>query len=115
MTLAIPTTLEGWCSQLSDWEHHFVKPQGQTVGCAFVKGNEIHCWRDPVYTGVWMTAREITRIIQPIITAHGYVTTKVIKANASGHKFVSRLGFYAIGEDAGCIHYKAERLKHERL
>ena len=115
MNLDTPTTLAGWCALLSDWEHHFIKRFGKTVGCAFVKGNEIHCWRDPIFSGLWMTAREITRIIHPIIDANGYATTKVIKSNVTGQKFVTRLGFYIVNTDDACIYYKAERLKHERL
>ena len=110
-----PTTLNGWCELLSDWGHHFITRYGKTVGCAFVKGNEIHCWREPLAEGRWLTRHDITKIIQPIIAAHGHVKTKVINSNLTGQKFVTRLGFYPVSRDSVCTYYKAERLKHERL
>ena len=113
--MIIPTTLIGWCELLHDWEHHFIKRHGETVGCIFVQGNEVHCWREPSANGCWGTRGDITNVMGQLIAKHGHVKTSFMKSNAIGHKFVTRMGFHAAGEDSHSIYYKAERLKHERL
>ena len=111
----IPTTLKGWCELLHDWEHHFIKRRGVPVGCVFIQGNEIHCWREPSTKGCWLIRSDITGVIGQLIAKYGHVVTKVTKSNETGHKFVTRIGFYATGEDSTSIYYQIESLKHARL
>ena len=58
---------------------------------------------------------DITSVLGQLIAKHGYVVTKVTKSNAVGHRFVTRIGFHATGEDSVSIHYQIESLKHARL
>ena len=95
-----------------DWLVEEVKRKGALAGIVLIRGNEIHCWRKPEYTGIWLTKHTIRNIIQPLINEYGSVSTKVTKSNNTGHTFVTRLGFEKVLEDENCTYYRIERLKH---
>ena len=101
-------------------------PQGWTVvpiarcahvmtGFVLIGGNEIHAFRLPEFKGRWLTQHDIKRVTQPLIDKYGCVTTKVPTSNATGRKFVTRLGFVKTHEFSGITHYKATRFNHARL
>lgn len=95
------------------WEFTEVKRNGEIAGFFCVKGNEIHAYRKPAYSGRWLTRIAIEQITKPLIERFGFVTTSVRNDNREGHEFVRRLGFQQTHVD-GLTYYKAERLKHAR-
>lgn len=110
-------THEEACSLLGfeiekDWSFVEVERKGLLAGFVIIKNNEIHCWRKPEYTGIWLTKHTIKNIIQPLIDKFGFVCTKVRKSNNTGHVFVTRLGFEKVSEDENCTYYRIERLNH---
>lgn len=97
------------------WVEHPVIRNGEQVGFFCTQGNEIHCYRLESAKGRWLTRQDLERLTAPLFEQYGHIVTKVRKTNAAGQIFVTRLGFYATGEDDNIIYYKAERLTHARL
>lgn len=98
-----------------EWSVQWVKRYGRPVAFWAVKGNEIHCCRDPLYSGFWLTRQDIERLIVPLLERYGHLTTTVRSENQTGHAFVQRLGFVKKHEKDGLTHYRAERINHARL
>lgn len=97
------------------WVEHPIYRSGQKVAFLLVKDNEIHCYRLDAVKGRWLPRKDLDRLTTSIFEQYGHLVTQVRKANATGHQFVTRLGFYPTSDDGENIHYRAERLKHARL
>lgn len=96
------------------WDETPVIRSGKQVGFFCTLNNEIHCYRLESAKGSWITRQDLERLTAPLFKQYGYITTKVRKSNAQGHKFVTRLGFEATADDGTNIYYTAKRLKHAR-
>lgn len=46
-----------------------------------------------------------------LIKSHGYALTKTPHAATRQQRFNERLGFYKVGEDEFCIHYRIDQLR----
>lgn len=97
------------------WEFLEVRRAGQLAGFFCFKGNEIHAYRHPEFSGKWLTRQDIERVAGPLIERFGCVVTSVRRDNHEGHRFVTRLGFQRTHEAGGLTHYRTERLNHARL
>ena len=97
------------------WAEHPVMRGGKQVGFFCVQANEIHCFRLDSAKGHWLTRQDLEQLTAPIFKEYGHLITKVRKANTTGHRFVTRLGFAPTADDGINIHYRAERLHHARL
>lgn len=76
------------------------------VGVIAIKGPEIHAGVTRDYRGRVFNRRILKTTLWAVVKKNGYAITTVRKSNAVGQDFVSRLGFYPVGEDANCIHYR---------
>ena len=106
--------LIGWEVFPSGWEFIEIKRHSVLSGFVMLQGNEIHAHRLPEFKGRWGYIGDIKKVIEPLIDQYGYVKTKVMANNATGQKFVQRLGFKEIERDAQVVHYRLERLTHAK-
>jgi len=86
-------------------------PVGQNA-YFIVKGNEIHCWRDPASQGRWIKRSDIDRVTAPLLREYGYVFTSVEQGNDEGHAFVKRLGFTESFRSPSHAFYVCRRMAH---
>lgn len=96
------------------WEVREIYRAGVLAGFFVVRDNEVHAWRNPEFSGRWLTRQDVERITAPLLAAHGHVVTSVRIRNRTGHRFVRRLGFVCVGRTVSLALYRAERLNHAR-
>lgn len=96
------------------WTFHPIYKSDALSGFVMEKDSEIHVWRSPEFQGRWFTRGDIERVINPLIQKYGFVTTKVMKANRIGQRFVHRLGFFKVADKGDSIVFIAEKFNHAR-
>lgn len=95
-----------------DWIYKAVVRNGVIAGFFCHKGNEIHCFRKPEFTGYWITRHDLDELTKPLFEQFGRIRTKCPESNEIGQKFVKRLGFKQSGRLPGFILYETKRLNH---
>jgi hypothetical protein len=77
-----------------------------------VKGNEIHCWRDPSVAGRWISRSDIHNVTAPLLQKFGCVFTSVENDNIQGQRFVRRLGFVESFRSPSHVFYVSTHMAH---
>lgn len=104
----------GWPSFPDGWEFIEITRAGQLSGFVMVQGCEIHAYRLPEFAGRWFFKADLNRVRDALIKTHGHASTKVRIENATGHRFVKRIGFKETHTDETVVHYRLERLNHAK-
>ncbi len=81
--------------------------KGKDVGAFLILGPEIHACVKSEAHGAWFK-RAGFAVIQQVIDRHGYAQTRMTAGNATGDKFVTRLGFVRVDSPPGTWIYRKE-------
>ena len=100
-------TFEQFKDFAKDAEVHDVFVDNKDVGAVIVIGAEVHACIKPEGFKRWYGKAQ-RRILNNIISKHGYATTSVTEGNAVGDKFVRGLGFVRTQSANGIWKYRKE-------
>ena len=92
---------------LAEWDIHMVTINDHPSFITMTRGTEFHF--TSLGTGAPITLAMIRGVLEPIIAAHGCVTTRTPKEGADRqHRFNRILGFRVVGEDEFHTHYRLD-------
>lgn len=103
-------SLDAFKQSLEAWQLVPLKIDGQLIGAAMLRGNEIHVGFDG--TPIASIRRLIRETLGAIIGKHGSAITSVRCDHANGLRFCQRLGFEITGFHDGVYMMRCERLNH---
>lgn len=104
------TSFEQFLHGLVGWDVKPLHIDGELVGAAIVRGNELHvglakpCKASP--------RAMIRNVLAPIIKEHGFAVTAVMPDNRAGLAFCKRLGFVVSSFADGVYHLRCERANY---
>ncbi len=94
-----------FAAMVCDWDIEPIIVDGRVVGGVMTRGDEIHVGVIPEGRRRWLTRSLVRKTLGHVMNRYGRATTKVMRDNAAGHQFVTRLGFRKCAEDADLVYY----------
>lgn len=106
----LPINFSQFKDALNDWEFVPLVENGQIIGAAMLKENEIHVGygKKPKAS----IKKHIKETLNKLLDKYGEVVTSVQKGNDRGLAFCKRLNFVQIGQENDKILLKCERSKY---
>lgn len=105
-------TLEAFSHSLSRFDLLPVVVRGEVRGAVMVDGNEIHVGVEYSARGGALSRRLIRKTLGAILDAYGTAVTAVASDNPAGVRFVHRLGFEVVRQEAGVTYFEARVCRH---
>lgn len=100
---------------LTDWTLKPIEVRGELAGVVMSKGNQIHIVVKPEFHGKWAIKRNMARtLLQDQIDEYGPLLVHAYKSDEKALRFIERLGFKRIGENAEQITLRLEKPVHLR-
>ena len=85
---ATPVTFENYCAGLKDWSISTIERDGNPIGAAYKKNDELHFSILPIWRKKWFT-----KDLMKTFLLSGRVTTKVSPGHDYMYGILKRLGF----------------------
>lgn len=99
---------------LNGWIFSGYYDAGELVASAMTKGPEIHVVVAPAWRGRAMSRRRVREFLTPLLTRHGYLTTRVLHEKTEHQRFIERVGFKKTWEDSMFRYYELNELPFGR-
>lgn len=91
--------------ELESWDARPFLVAGEHVGSAIVKGTELHFALLPGFRPKGCVRGAIHAFLQPLLEAHGFLTTRVRLGQVAEKTFVQRVGFKPTWNDDNFQYY----------
>lgn len=99
---------------LCTWEFTPCMVGDEVAGIAMLKGTEVHFAVAPAWRGRLMTRQRIRDFLQPLMTLHGFLTTRSFTEDGDTAVFLTRLGFVKTWTERHIDHWMLTALPYSR-